>query len=134
MVPVYLLGRLHLPIKAATVGQAGVFMLCAVHDESPCHFEEGETNTIVYHKYGSSDILQLQEIETPTIKDDEAVAKVHAVSVNPLDWNSSRNPCGLRFWRDLNRSLWFVVSSTPNHEREANGGHQCYSKRRLYSG
>lgn len=36
-----------------------MFMLCAVHDESPCHFEEGEMNAIVYHKYGSSDILQL---------------------------------------------------------------------------
>jgi len=82
-------------------------------------------NAIVYHKYGSSDILQLQEIETPTIKDDEAVAKVHAVSVTSLDWNLSRNTCGLRFWRDLNRSLWFVSSSTPNHESEANGCHQC---------
>ena len=53
------------------------------------------------------------------------LVKVHAVSVTPLDWNLSRNTCGLRFWRDLNRSLWFVSSSTLNHEREANGCHQC---------
>ena len=89
---------------------------------------------IVYHKYGPSNILKPQEIEKPTIKDDEALVKVHAASVNPLDWNLSRNACGLRLWRDLNRSLWFVGSSTRNHEREANGGRRCKSKRRLYSG
>jgi NADPH:quinone reductase-like Zn-dependent oxidoreductase len=42
---------------------------------------------IVYHRYGSPDVLELQEIEKPIIKDDQVLVKVHAASVNWLDWH-----------------------------------------------
>ena len=45
---------------------------------------------IVYHKYGSPDVLELQEIEKPTPKDDEVLVKVHASSANPADWHLMR--------------------------------------------
>jgi NADPH:quinone reductase-like Zn-dependent oxidoreductase len=41
---------------------------------------------IVYHNYGSSDVLKYEEIEKPAPKDDEVLIKVRAASVNPLDW------------------------------------------------
>ena len=41
---------------------------------------------IVYHHYGSPDVLQCEEIEKPTAGDDEVLIKVRAASVNPLDW------------------------------------------------
>ena len=41
---------------------------------------------IVYHEYGSADVLKLEEIEKPVPKDDEVLIKVRAASVNPLDW------------------------------------------------
>src|SRR5438067_12839395 len=41
---------------------------------------------IVYHDYGSADVLKYEEIEKPTPKDDEVLIKVRAASVNPLDW------------------------------------------------
>lgn len=41
---------------------------------------------IVLTKYGSSDVLQLKEVEKPTPSDDEASIKVHATSVNDWDW------------------------------------------------
>lgn len=41
---------------------------------------------IVVSKYGSPDVLQLQEVEKPTPKDDEALIKVHAASINDWDW------------------------------------------------
>lgn len=45
---------------------------------------------IVYTKYGSSDVLQLKEIVKPIPKDNEVLVKVHAVSLNPLDWHFMR--------------------------------------------
>src|SRR5438445_12297626 len=40
---------------------------------------------IVYHSYGSPDVLRLEEIEKPTAGDDEVLIKVGAAAVNPLD-------------------------------------------------
>jgi len=40
---------------------------------------------IVYHEYGSPDVLKLEEVDMPTPKDDEVLIKVHAVSINGSD-------------------------------------------------
>jgi NADPH:quinone reductase-like Zn-dependent oxidoreductase len=42
---------------------------------------------IVYHEFGSPDVLRLEEIDKPVPKDDQILVKVRAVSVNPLDWH-----------------------------------------------
>src|SRR5713101_1315994 len=41
---------------------------------------------IVYHEYGSADVLNYEEIEKPVPKPHEVLIKVTAASVNPLDW------------------------------------------------
>ena len=45
---------------------------------------------IIRTRYGSPDVLQLQEVEKPVPKDDEVVVQVHAASVNTLDWHVMR--------------------------------------------
>jgi NADPH:quinone reductase-like Zn-dependent oxidoreductase len=45
---------------------------------------------IVYRCYGSPDVLEFSDVEKPTPFDDEVLVKVHAASVNPLDWHYMR--------------------------------------------
>ena len=43
---------------------------------------------IVYHHYGSLDVLTYEDIEKPTPRDDEVLIRVYAAAVNPLDGGS----------------------------------------------
>jgi len=42
---------------------------------------------IVYHEFGSPDVLRLEEVDKPVPNDNQILIKVRAVSVNPLDWH-----------------------------------------------
>jgi NADPH:quinone reductase-like Zn-dependent oxidoreductase len=45
---------------------------------------------LVHSDYGGPDVLQHVEIEKPAPTDDEILVKVHAASVNPVDWHFMR--------------------------------------------
>ena len=42
---------------------------------------------MVYHTYGSPDVLKLEEVQKPTPQDDEVLVKIHATSLNAADWH-----------------------------------------------
>src|SRR3989449_2434194 len=45
---------------------------------------------IVYHTYGSPDVLKLEDVQKPVPQDDEVLVQVHAASANALDWHYMR--------------------------------------------
>jgi len=51
---------------------------------------------IVRTKYGSPDVLQLEEVEKPTPTDNEVLVKVHAASINKADLARLRGPLLVR--------------------------------------
>jgi NADPH:quinone reductase-like Zn-dependent oxidoreductase len=45
---------------------------------------------IVRHRYGSPDVLRLEDVEMPTVGDDQLLIRVRAASVNAYDWHVLR--------------------------------------------
>src|SRR5213078_115191 len=62
------------------------------------HKEETHMKAMVYHTYGSPDVLKLEEVQKPVPQDDEVLVQVHATSVNAGDWHLLRaKPFLMRF-------------------------------------
>ncbi len=84
------LSALLLVVLAAVVALG----LLLSHD-SPCGGAPAATGTnamkaIVYRCYGAPDVVKLEDVAKPVPADDRMLVKVHAASVNPLDWHFMR--------------------------------------------
>jgi len=42
---------------------------------------------ITFHRYGSPDVLRLEEVDEPAAGDEEVLVRVRAASANPYDWH-----------------------------------------------
>jgi NADPH:quinone reductase-like Zn-dependent oxidoreductase len=75
---------------------AVVSLAVALSHDAPCGpapgAPEGATlmKAIVQRCYGSPDVLKLEDVAKPTVADDQVLVKIHAASVNPLDWHYVR--------------------------------------------
>lgn len=45
---------------------------------------------IIFDKYGSPDVLRMDEVQKPTPAENQVLVKIHAASANPLDWHRMR--------------------------------------------
>ena len=78
----------------ALVLALGVLSLAlAMSHTSPCGpsppLPAGATpmKAVVHRCYGSPDVIRLEDVPKPIPKDEEILVRVHAASVNPLDWH-----------------------------------------------
>jgi NADPH:quinone reductase-like Zn-dependent oxidoreductase len=86
-----ILGIVFLLIVLAVASLAITLSYNSDCSEPPALAGDGQRmKAIVYHCYGSSDVLKLEDVEMPTPADNEVLVKVHAASVNPLDWHYMR--------------------------------------------
>ncbi len=59
---------------------------------------------IIHTRYGPPDLLELKDVETPVPGPGQVLVRVHAASVNPLDWHTMRGePYFLRIGNGLRR-------------------------------
>jgi NADPH:quinone reductase-like Zn-dependent oxidoreductase len=82
-----------LGIAVLFVGAGMLALGLAVSHNSPCGPAPVPANktdlmkAVVYRCYGSPDVLKLEERDKPVPAADEILVRVHAASVNPLDWH-----------------------------------------------
>ncbi|HET7712538.1 MAG TPA: NAD(P)-dependent alcohol dehydrogenase, partial [Thermoanaerobaculia bacterium] len=59
---------------------------------------------LIYRDYGGPDVLHLEEVEKPTPGAEEALVRVRAASINPLDWHFMRGkPYPIRLMTGMRR-------------------------------
>lgn len=57
----------------------------------------------IIDRYGKPEVLQVAEIAKPTIKNNQLLLKVHAASINPIDWKTRKGM--LRFLMNQKKPL-----------------------------
>ncbi|HEU5134731.1 MAG TPA: NAD(P)-dependent alcohol dehydrogenase [Steroidobacteraceae bacterium] len=81
---------------AGTLAVAVLGLRIVLSHDAPCGpgtpLAAGETpmNGWVHRCYGGPEIVQYEELPKPVAADDEVIVRVHAASVNPLDWHYMR--------------------------------------------
>jgi NADPH:quinone reductase-like Zn-dependent oxidoreductase len=58
---------------------------------------------IVHARYGRPDVLELRDVEKPVMEDDQVLVRVHASSVNPVEWYGVTGPLFARIGSGLRR-------------------------------
>lgn len=77
-------------------------MYVALRDDDKAR--ERTMQAMVYHRYGSPDVLALEEVPTPVAGEGEVLVRVKAASLNALDWH-------------LVRGIPYIVRSTAGWRR-----------------
>ena len=64
----------------------------------------------IIDRYGSPEVLQIKEAEKPQIESDQMLVKVHASSINPIDWKIRKGLLKNRSGNDFPTILGYDLS------------------------
>ncbi|MBE0669913.1 MAG: NAD(P)-dependent alcohol dehydrogenase [Anaerolineales bacterium] len=92
---------------------------------------------VLYHSYGSPDVLKIEEVEKPAVTEDGVLVRVHASSVNPAEWYGmvglliARAPNGLFKPKDprLGADFAGVVEAVGSQVTDFKPGDEVYGGR-----
>jgi NADPH:quinone reductase-like Zn-dependent oxidoreductase len=59
--------------------------------------------SVTFKKYGSSEVLEISEVEIPLIAENQVLVRIKAVSLNPADWHFMR---GVPYLVRLQSGIW----------------------------
>lgn len=74
---------------AIPVGIAALLWLGAP-EPTPCRPSGEHMQAVVYHEYGTADVLRLEQVERCEPGDNQVLLEVRAAAANPLDWHYMR--------------------------------------------
>jgi NADPH:quinone reductase-like Zn-dependent oxidoreductase len=71
---------------------------------------------ILHQRYGRPDVLELRDVDKPTIVDERVLVRVHASSVNPVEWYGVSGPyfarIGNGMWRPKDQTVGADLAGT----------------------
>src|SRR6266542_1257616 len=89
---------------------------------TPVTVQPRAMKAIVAYRYGRPDVLELRDVDMPLIEDDQVLVRVHASSVNPVEWYGVTGPHFARLGNGLRKPKSTAVGSDLAGRVEAVGG------------
>lgn len=71
--------------------------------DAPATTEKSTMQAIVHERYGRPSVLELRDVAKPVIEDDQVLVRVHASSVNPVEWYGVTGPYFARIGNGLRK-------------------------------
>lgn len=69
------------------LGAGAAYLWVTGNRQDPIVTGEPHMRAVVYTRYGPPDVLEVRDVARPAPDDDQILVKVHAASINPLDWH-----------------------------------------------
>jgi NADPH:quinone reductase-like Zn-dependent oxidoreductase len=70
---------------------------------TPDTTERSTMKAIVHERYGRPELLELRDVDKPVVEDDQVLVRVHASSVNPVEWYGVTGPYFARIGNGLRK-------------------------------
>ena len=79
--------------------------------DTPATIRQTTMKAIVHERYGRPDVLELREVPVPVPADDQVLVRVHASSVNPVEWYGVTGPVFARAGNGLRHPTFTGVGA-----------------------